>query len=339
MLFPARFNAHLIAVFFAIGVFPVFADDDDNRIQPAQATAGQSAVVLSDEAQKLSGLESVTLAASNYRPEFAAYGKAVAIQPLLALRSQYLVALAEQKSAAAKFKLAEQSIKRQQDLYNNDIASKRSLQNQQSQWQTDKALLDASQFRIKAIYDEALINWGKELADWVLSPDAGKLAPFLSGRQSLLLITLPTNTHLTDDVKEIYIEPSGIRSKAVKATLISAAPQIDGAVQGESYFFQADSGRIRPGMRVAAWITQQDEDRAGVMIPKSALIWHLDQAFVYIKTDKDRFSRRPVTHFSATADGYFIGGGIGPGEELVTTGAQMLLSEEMRGQIPDEDDD
>jgi hypothetical protein len=75
------------------------------------------------------------------------------------------------------------------------------------------------------------------------------------------------------------------------------------------------------------------------MIPKSALIWHLDQAFVYIKTGKDRFSRRPVTHFSATADGYFISDGIGPGEELVTTGAQMLLSEEMRGQIPDEDDD
>jgi len=339
MFFPAKIKVYIITGFFIIGVFPVLADDDDNRTQPAQTTAGQPAVVLSDERRKSSGLESMTLTASNYQPEFTAYGKAIAIQPLLALRSQYLVALAEHKSATARFKLAEQGIKRQQDLYNNDIASKRSLQNQQSQWQTDKALLDASQYRIKAIYDEALVNWGKELADWILSPDSGRLTPFLSGRQILLLITLPANSHLTDDVKEIHIEPSGIRGKAGKATLISAAPQIDSTVQGESYFFQADSGHIRPGMRVAAWIRQQDGDRAGVTIPKSALIWHLDQAFVYIKTGKDRFSRRPVTHFSTTADGYFISGGIEPGEELVTTGAQMLLSEEMRGQIPDEDDD
>lgn len=340
MFFPAKIKVYIITGFFIIGVFPVLADDDDNRTQPAQITAGQPAVVVSDEMQKSSGLESLTLTASNYQPEFIAYGKAVAIQPLLALRSQYLVALAEHKSATARFKLAEQGIKRQQDLYNHDIASKRSLQNQQSQWQTDKALLDASQYRIKAIYDEALVNWGKELSDWTLSPDSSdRLAPFLSGRQILLSITLPANSYLTDGVKEIHIEPSGIRGKASKATLISAAPQIDGAVQGESYFFRTDSGYIRPGMRVAAWIRQQEGGRTGVMIPKSALVWHLDQAFVYIKTGKDRFSRRPVTHFSAAADGYFISDGIEPGEELVTTGAQMLLSEEMRGQIPDEDDD
>lgn len=339
MFFPAKINVHIIAGFFVLGVFPVLADDDDDRTQPAQIMAGQPAVVLSDEAWNSSGLESMTLAASNYQPEFTAYGKAVAIQPLLALRSQYLVALAEHKSAAARFKLAEQGIKRQQDLYNNDIASKRSLQDQQSLWQTDKALLDASRYRTQAIYDEALVNWGKELADWILSPGSDRLAPFLSGRQILLLVTLPANSHLTDGVKEIHIEPSGIRGKASKATFISAAPQTDGAVQGESYFFRTDSGHIRPGMRVAAWIRQQEGGRTGVMIPESALIWHLDQAFVYIKAGKSRFSRRPVTHFSAAADGYFISDGIEPGEELVTKGAQMLLSEEMRGQIPGEDDD
>lgn len=334
MFFPAKINAYfLIVCFFVTGIFPVFAD------KQSQTAAGQPAVILDDEVQALSGLETITLTASNHQPEFAAYGKAVTLQSLLALRSQYLAALAERKSAAARFNLAEQGIKRQQDLYNNDIASKRSLQNQQSQWQTDKAQLDASRFRAQAIYDETLLNWGKVLTGWALSPDSGKLAPFLSGRQILLQITLPANSHLADDIKEIYIEPSGVRSGASKAALISAAPQTDGAVQGESYFFQTDNGRIRPGMRVAAWITRQDENRIGVMIPKSALIWHLDQAFVYIKTGKDRFSRRLVAHFSAAAGGYFIGEGIEPGEELVITGAQMLLSEELRGQIPDEDDD
>ena len=91
-------------------------------------------------------------------------------------------------------------------------------------------------------------------------------------------------------------------------------------------------------MRVAAWIPEQGENQSGVIIPKSALIWYMDQAFVYIKTDAEQFSRRTIDQYWATSDGYFVGGGINAGEQLVVTGGQMLLSEEFRGQIPNEDD-
>ena len=337
MLLPAKLKVLLL---FALTIFSLsasFADDDDKSIAHSQHISGQSSVFLAEAAQKLSGLQTQTLEAVNYHPEFTAYGKAINIQPLLALRHQYLASLSEQQSASAKFNLAEQSVKRQQTLYSHDIVSKRSLQNQQAQWQTDKAQLDVSHFRIKALYDEALINWGKVLTEWALSPDADKLADFLSGRQTLLQITLNANKHLESGVKDIYIEASGARAKAAKASLISDAPQTDNAVQGESYFFQTSNPHIRPGMRVTAWIPQQGQNQSGVIIPKSALIWHLDQAFVYIKTDKDQFSRRAIEHFSETSDGYFISTGIEPGEQLVTTGSQMLLSEEFRAQIPDED--
>jgi hypothetical protein len=36
-------------------------------------------------------------------------------------------------------------------------------------------------------------------------------------------------------------------------------------------------------------------------------------------------------------EGYFIDKDLTAGEEIVITGGQMLLSEELRGQIPDED--
>ena len=77
----------------------------------------------------------------------------------------------------------------------------------------------------------------------------------------------------------------------------------------------------------------------GVIIPKYVLIWYMDQALVYIKTAEETFSRRTLVHYFATADGYFIPDAINPGEQIVTKGAQMLLSEELRGQIPKEDDD
>ena len=65
----------------------------------------------------------------------------------------------------------------------------------------------------------------------------------------------------------------------------------------------------------------------------------MDQALVYVKTDGKTFSQRILEHYSASAGGYFITGTIKPGEQIVTKGAQMLLSEELRGQIPKEDDD
>ena len=287
-------NALLIACFFMLSIAPAMADDDDKPV----ANAGQGAIALTAKAQSLSGLQTITLTSVSDHPEFTAYGKAVNIQPLIELRNRYLVALTERSGATARFKQAEQNIKRQQDLYREGVASKHNLQVQQAQWQTDKALFDASGVQGKAIIDEARLNWGKKLTEWALSADADQLSGFLSGKKTLLHITLPVNKQLANEIQSIEVEASGNRSAATKAELISAAPQTDATAQGESYFFQAGGNHIRTGMRVAAWIPEQGESRFGVVIPKSALIWYMDQAFVYIKTAEEQFSRRPIGHYS-----------------------------------------
>jgi hypothetical protein len=340
MLFPANINILLMPCIFVFSLFPAFAtfaNDDDKQQSKVHFAEGQPIIYLDDKTQSVSGIQITTLQPVNYHAEFTANGKAINIQPLLALRNQYLLTLAERRSATAKFNHAEQNIKRQQDLFRHGVTSKHNLQSQQSQWQADKSQLDAVHFQGQAIYNEALLNWGKKLTEWVVSTDSNKLNDFLSGRQTLLQITLPANKHLPDDIQTIYIEPSGFRGSANKASLISAAPQTDISTQGESYFFQTTGTHIRTGMRIAAWIPERNEERLGVIIPKSALIWYMDQAFVYIKTDREKFSRRNIDHFSATADGYFVSNELNPGDQLVTTGGQMLLSEEIRGQIPNED--
>ena len=331
----------LIACFFALNLFwtPSAIADDEKPSSEIQKDAGQPIVRLDTKAQKLSGIETLILKPASHHAEFTAYGKAINIQSLLALRNRYLLALTERSSAKAKFKQAEQNIDRQQDLYRHGVSSKRNLQEQQAQWQAYKAQVDATDFQGKAIIDEALLNWGKELTDWALSSNSTRLGAFLSGRQTLLQITLPANKHLPDSIQTIYIEVSGNRSKAHKAELISIAAQTDTAAQGESYYFQTGDKNIITGMNVTAWIPEANEQMAGVIIPKSALIWYMDQALVYLKTSEETFRRRTLDHYSVLAGGYFIPDAIKPGEQIVSKGAQMLLSEEMRGQIPSEDDD
>jgi hypothetical protein len=334
-------NILSIACFFVLNLSSITlaVANDEKPADKAQNNTGQSVIRLDTEAQKLSGIETLTLKPASHHAEFTAYGKVINLQSLLALRSRYLLALTDRSSAQAKFKQAEQSINRQQDLYRHGVSSKRNLQEQQAQWQSYKAQADATHFQGKAIIDEALINWGKELTDWALFSDSDKLGAFLSGRQRLLQITLPTNKHLADNIQTIYIEGSGNRGKAHKAELISAATRTETVAQGESYYFQTGDKNIISGMNITAWIPEASEEMSGVIIPKSALIWYMDQAFVYLKTAEDTFSRRTLNHFSVSANGYFIPDAIKPSEEIVTKGAQMLLSEELRGQIPKEDDD
>ncbi len=331
----------LIACFIFLNFFSTRLAVAENEKPPpeTQNISVQPVVRLNTETQKLSGIETITLKPASHHSEFTAYGKAINLQPLLALRNRYLLALTERSSAKAKFKQAEQNINRQQDLYSQGVSSKRSLQEQQAQWQSSKAQADATHFQGKAVIDEALLLWGKELTDWALSSDSDKLSAFLSGHQKLLQITLPTNKHLPESVRTIYIEASGNRSKANKAELISVATRAETVAQGESYYFQTGNKNIITGMNVTAWIPERNEQMTGVIIPKSALIWYMDQALVYIKTSEETFSRRTLNHYSASAEGYFIPDAIKPGEQVVTKGAQMLLSEELRGQIPNEDDD
>ena len=310
------------------------ASDDDNS-----DAAALDGLHLDQKIQQRAGLQITLLKPFQYAPEFSAYGNALPLQPLLDLRNRHMAALAQYESALARLALAQQNIDRTQYLQRNGIASQRALQEQQSQLRMEKAQTEALRLQIKAIYNEALLNWGQKLADLFLSADATRLTPYLSGQKTLLLITLSAGQTLADGIKRIAVSPSGERGKAHPAEFISIAPQTDAITQGESYFFATDYPTIRTGMRIAAWLPQQQSHESGVLIPASALIWHLGQAFVYLKTGAERFSRRRIAHFVNTPEGYFIRDTLAPGEKLVTVGAQMLLSEEFRGQIPDEDDD
>jgi hypothetical protein len=74
-------------------------------------------------------------------------------------------------------------------------------------------------------------------------------------------------------------------------------------------------------------------------LPFDAVVWYDGKPWVFVKTGEQRYERRAVGAHSDSRDGWFAGEGFVPGEEVVVTGAQTLLSGVLRGQVPDEDDD
>ncbi len=334
MLF-ANSPKSLLILILTLGISLGQANVDNVELK-SQNTTGVP-VILAQETQNLAGLKTVKIKSAYRQDEFETIGKVISIEPLLILRERYLLAQAELKSASAHLKQTGQSWQRQQELFSNGISAKRSLQELDAQKLVGQAAVDSSRIRVLTIVNEAKLNWGKTLAQWLLGERTDELKAILAGQQQLLQITLPANKQFPDHLRQINVEPSGDRAQAKAAQLISRSVQVDTMAQGENYFFQTSGESLRTGMKITAWVPESANPEKGVVVPESALVWYMDQAYFYVKTAETTFSRRSVSRITRVSEGYFIRDTLQEGDEIVITGGQMLLSEELRGQIPDED--
>lgn len=335
-----------LATAFLTTSSPAFslADDDDDKPQTAAR-----AIVRSPEQNgtpaplnsnlQLAGIKTQILERAHQQPEFSAFGTIVSLEPLLQLRQQYLAAQAQQDGAKARYTEAHLNLSRTKNLHEQDIVSTRRLQEQQAQWQSDKAALDATSYQQQTILAASRLEWGDTLTDWFIRKPNQAADRFLQHHAQLLLVTLPPNTHLTPEIRRIMIDEHGRREQAIAATLISSSPRIDPVSQGERYFFSVEGRRIPFGAHVTAWIANGAEQSNGVIVPSSAVVWHLGQALAFVKTQNGQFGRRLINIQIPIGQGYFVSETLQAGEEIVITGAQTLLSQELKNQIPNEDDD
>ena len=100
----------------------------------------------------------------------------------------------------------------------------------------------------------------------------------------------------------------------------------------------ANKSQYRADMHVHVWVPQSTETLSGVFIPESAVIWSNGKSWVYVKESDELFIKRVINDPVEMGNGVFVSGGLTAGDEVVTSGAQMLLAEEYRWSIPDEDD-
>lgn len=339
-----RFFLCLIGLSILLFGLAVSAAQDDDEPNSSAAAGSMSpgdtaSLDLASKSQALAGIKTQILTAEQQQPEAIVYGTVLNPEPLLQLRQQYLAAHAQQDSAKAKFNETHLNLSRTQNLHNQDIVSTRRLQEQQAQWQADKANSEASGYQQQNILAASRMAWGDILTDWFILKQNKAADDFLQYKIQLLQITLPPGAKFASDIKTIVIDEHGDRTAAVPASLISKSPRIDPVTQGESYFFQTKTRPIPFGAHITAWIKENSTQLHGVNIPKSAVIWHLGQAFVFVKNTDQQFTMKALANYTPSLPGYFVMGTLQPGEEIVTTGAQTLLSQHLKALIPNEDKD
>ncbi len=313
---------------------------DEDDVGDEDSIAGHMQVHISDEIADYAGVELLALVETRFFPEEKALAKVVDLRSMLTLRGRYNKAKARLNVAKVSERSAAQELARLTSLAKGagSVATK-NVNYAQAALNEAQAESVALNVDVQAIREEALQTWGTQVTEWILADKAKAWQRLLSHQDSLLLVTLPADLSLSAEVSFVRIARDGDRDHARKAYYVSPALATDQVIQGETYFFKTATGKLRSGMRLDVWLPQGLEPLSGVFIPEQAIVWSTGQAWVYVEVDEDLYQRRSIQSALPAAGGVFMQAEFSAGERLVVGGAQMLLSEEFRWQILDEDDD
>jgi len=308
--------------------FHVFAEPQQNL----------SSVSLEKEVQETLGLKIIKLKSSLRKNENASFATRINLSPLIQQRSDYFTQLADVEISQLKLKQTQAEVQRLTKLANNQAVSSRKLLTQKNQLAIYSAELKAAKNKLNSLSSQFTAQWGTTLNNWFLSDNNQHFQQLNKFKKQIYVLYLPSN--LLTAPETIFIHSNNQRTQAKKAQLIANVPDFGNAQQAGNAFFYLAEQTNPLSKRVNAWVPLSAEPENGIIIPQSALVWHLGQSFVYLQLDDENFNRIKINHkVRVDSHHYFIQHALQTNDRLVSLGAQTLLSEEFRGQIPAEDDD
>ena len=331
-------------VFYGKDEYEAYTSDTEEEIETpslVSTDAGATVVTLSEQTQAQSDIHTTPLQTGKHQNTLASFGTVIAIDPLIELRTRYLAASAEANVVRATLLGSRQEYERVRKLnQDNKNISDRVVVSAEAALKADEARLAAAETAAASVRDSIRQQWGAALTRLATEqPASAALERLLQYRDALLQITLPFGSITPKHGDTLMVTPATGLGKAVTAQFISASPHTDSSIPGKTYFYRAPADSLRSGMRVAVRMNQAETDVDGVTVPASAVVWYGGKAWVYLRQSPERFQRQAVSTDNPVNGGWFNSGSLKPGDELVTSGAQLLLSEEFKYQIKNENDD
>ncbi|SIT46625.1 conserved exported hypothetical protein [Paraburkholderia ribeironis] len=294
-----------------------------------QTVNGETVVVLSPDVQRASHIEVAPLVLTTAQPASAAWATVVDLQPLFDLHNRLAAARADLDTLTAQSDNSHAQYERSRVLFEDDRnISQKSLQDARAAMQGDQAKLQSATATVGGLEATMRQQFGDALASASMAPASDLFQRLLLGRMVVVRVTFPATysgpapAHITIDV------PAG---QPVPAQKLSASPLADPSVQGNPWFYAVDH-LLPVGTRTSVNVPSPAPGAQALAIPEQAVIWYGGQTWTYVQTAPDRFTRRYVPAGNEHERGFVVTSGFHAADRVVTQGAQLLLSEELKPQ-------
>ncbi|WP_019898178.1 hypothetical protein [Methylotenera mobilis] len=333
-----------LLAFYGKDEFEAMSEQSEEEIETINRVAnkdGATIISISPAAQKQSDILTSPLKASSHQASISTYGNVVSIDSLIELRNRYLAVKSEIDVLKATLSHDKSEFERLKALnQDNKNVSDKALAGAAANTKSDETKITAAESNAKNISDSIRQLWGDTLAQHAINPKTSNLLQALiSNKRVLIQTTLPFDAAEPKQNSSIMIAPTAAPSHTMSAQYVSPAPLTNSTIQGKTYFYHAVTNELRAGMQINATTATSSKKSNGVIVPNNAIIWYAGKPWVYQKTGADQFSRKPIHTNIEVDDGWFYQGHLKANDEVVISGAQLLLSEEFKSQIMNENDD
>jgi hypothetical protein len=279
-------------------------------------TNGNAVVTLNGKTGKDLGIIVTNPAPFQMSPEIKGYGKVLDPAPLAALAI-------ELTAAQATYAASSNELARVKGLQGQGNASVRSLE------AADAAAL-RDYLAVRSVKERVALAWGKAVAE---QKDPAAFVRSLTSLEAALIRVdlLPGEA--------IDAQPSGARivtlsDRRCEAELLGPAPNVDPQLQGRGFLLlvMTNSLHLAAGESVVGYIKVPGAPLTGVVIPSDAVLRTEGAGWVYVqKPTGNAFTRVEIGLDHATEAGWFITNGVSASDHVIVSGAQQLLSLELKG--------
>jgi hypothetical protein len=300
--------------------------EEERVAAPAPKTVrdqrGEVVVEVSRNDQERAGLETETLKPTTHRAEPAAYGMVLDPAPLISLNGDLLTAAATVSASQAQFQRAQRLHSDQQNL------SLKDMQAAEAKFRGDEAQFNLLKQRLAD-------NWGEEIAAMPPQTRTALIAALVKRTTAIVHVSLPPGEAIDQAPSEARISILGYESRPLVTRAVSVASTVDPNLQGQAYLLrvEAQGFPLRPGAAVSAQLAAAGNAERGVVVPGEAVVRSGGKAWAYVQIGPERFARREVVLTQPADTGWFTSSGFSGNERVVVTGAQTLLSEELKSRI------
>lgn len=317
-------------------------DGDDDEVESKVIVVdGFKALQLDEDTVEASGIISDKAERMSIKLETVAYAEVVDVAPLVALKTEFEAALAQQNILINDLSNHNKILNRAEALHKAKSLSARELDKIRAERDIKSSKLSAINTHLASIKYKVKSLWGKKIASFIYDGDRRSDFNLIASNQvKLILLSLPKNKVFEHQQQKVFISHTNEREQAVEAAYIAPANYVSNPLYGESFLYSVESNKIRAGMKLFAWVDKNEKDIDGLFIPDDAVVWYANEPWVYLHHEEALFIRKPLSDARKISGGWLLENESFISDDLlVVRGGQTLLSEEFKWAIPDEDDD
>jgi hypothetical protein len=275
-------------------------------------------ISLSADAQKRIGVVTQPLSAAKESAEIDAFAKVLDPAPLVQLESDYETAV-----AAAAASSAEAARSKALHDEGGSVAAK-DLEAAVAQARSDA-------LKVEDLRGQFDLQWGPGVGRMSQAQRQRLVAGLTNGRIALVHV----DTHNNEGQAGAKTVKVDVGDGSVVGPVLGPARAAEPRLQSSGLIVEISGPSailLSVGLTQSAHI-EQAGSKAGVMIPRGAVVRFRGSDWAYVRASPTTFERRLLVDPTPEADGFFVASGFAPGDKVVTQGAMAVFAADRSGAV------